>query len=73
MKAITGEKSFQDRVEWICCTSVYDGCLSLKNTDDIKVVQAALEYEQENYQRATMIKAIKARLRKLSRNKMEGI
>lgn len=68
MRTITREKSLQDRVEWICCTSVQDGCLSLRNTNDIEVVKAALEYEQANYQRTTMIKALKARLKKLSKN-----
>lgn len=61
------EKSIQDRVERICCTSVYDGGISLKGTDDIEVVQAALKYERENYNRTTMIKALNARIRKLSR------
>lgn len=49
----------------ICCTSVSDGVATLKNEDRIDVVREALRYEQDHMARATMIKAIKARIRRI--------
>jgi hypothetical protein len=49
----------------ICNTSVYDGCLSVRKETDVKNLRLALQYERLNQKRATLIRAITARIRKL--------
>lgn len=51
----------------ICCTSVQDGCLTIMNTSDIGVLRRALAYEKRGRGRATLIKKLKARIKKLEK------
>lgn len=49
----------------ICCTSVEDGVQTLRSETKLDVVREALKFEQEHMRRKTMIKALKAKIRKL--------
>lgn len=57
-----------DRVpeyEKICCTSVYDAMLKIKNSTDIRTLRLALKYERLGQRRSTLIRALSVRIRKL--------
>ena len=55
----------QTPITRICNTSVYDGTLAVKRETDIKVLYHARMYESLNLKRATLLKAIASRIRKL--------
>ncbi len=46
-------------------TSVYDATFTIRETDDIKLLRLALQYERLNLKRATLIRALTSRIRKL--------
>ena len=49
------------------CTSVDDAKMSIRKATNIKGLKAALVGERENNNRATLIKALEARIRKLEK------
>ncbi len=49
------------------CTSVDDAKISIRRATDIKGLKAALKGERAKSNRATLIKAIEARIRKLEK------
>ena len=51
--------------EHICCTSVYDAGITIRNTTDVGVLYQSLAYEKKGQKRQTLIKSIKSRIRKL--------
>ena len=55
--------------ERIVYTSVYDGCMSVREETDINVLKKALELEKRGSARISLVKAIKARIRKLERRR----
>ena len=48
----------------VCCTSVSDGICTLKNINDLETARSCLKYEQEHMARGSMIKAIRAEIRR---------
>jgi hypothetical protein len=55
----------------ICCTSVQDGCLTIDNTTDLRVLRDALDYERRGMGRSTLIKKLVARINQLERRRRE--
>jgi len=58
----------------ICCTSVQDGCLTVSNTSDTRVLADALKYEKSHMGRSTLVRRIENRIAKLEarRRRMPG-
>lgn len=51
----------------ICCTSVYDATLKVRNSTDLRTLKLALKYERLSQRRSTLIRALTARIRKLEK------
>lgn len=49
----------------ICNTSVYDASLTIRQETDVKILRLALQYEKFTQRRATQIRMLDVRIRKL--------
>lgn len=54
-------------VEKVCNTSVQDATISIRNINDIDLLERALKYEGENYNRATLKQVLSSRIRKIKK------
>jgi hypothetical protein len=53
------------KVESLCCTSIENAKGSLQFIDDLKFLKKALLYETCHMRRATMIKMLKAKIKRV--------